>query len=406
MDEFFRPHDAEFQVDPYPAYHRLRETSPIHRTVFDDDGVDEPAVILSRWRDCAWLLRDPRFSAEKDFGLKMSADPGARLSRESPAVRFLSALMLVRDPPDHTRLRMLVNKAFTPRRVEMLRPRVQTLVDELLDRCAANGGMDVIPDFATPLPVRVIAELLGVPGEDHERLKAWSDRAAILLDGGLRRDNLEDARKSLIEFAAYLAVIVAARKQDPRDDLISALVGTQEADDRLTDVEVIATCLLILGAGHETTTNLIGNGVRALLDHPGELDRLRRDPGLIRPAVEELLRFDSPVQVTSRVPTEDVELDGEVLAAGVEVNVLIGAANRDPEIFPEPDRLLLDRRDNRHLSFGFGVHFCLGAPLARLEGEVAIATLSKRFPNLALAGEPKRRAGFVLRGYDSLPLQV
>ncbi len=402
MTPSFDPRDPEIQADPYPHYRRLRETEPVHHSVFDDRGRPVPLILLSRFDDCVAVLRDPRFTAEKDFGQMIGAtdaDP------ENPAVAFFDAVMLFRDPPDHTRIRTLVNKAFTPRRVEALRPRIEQIVDELLAAREHDGGMDLIHDLAAPLPVRVIAELLGVPPEDHEQLKVWSDRAATLLDGSLREENQDEGMQSLGEFAGYIARIIAERKQEPREDLISALVAAQESDDRLTDIEVIATCLLILGAGHETTTNLIGNGVKALIEHPAELEKLRAHPFLIAPAVEELLRFDSPVQVTSRIPLQEVEIGGQVIPPGIEVNTLIGAANRDPERFADPERLDISRTDNHHLSFGHGVHFCLGAPLARLEGQVAIAALASRFPALALAGEPKRRPGFVLRGFESLPLR-
>lgn len=405
MDVLLDLRDPKFQADPYPTYRRLREEAPVHALTVRDRDAEIPIVVLSRWADCLAVLRDPRFSAVKDFARMMGVPSGDTAGEEAPVLRFFQALMLFRDPPGHTRLRTLVNKAFTPSMVERLRARVQEIVDELLDAAGRDGGMDLIHDLAAPLPVRVIAELMGVPPEDHAQLKIWSDGAAILLDGSLREANQDEAVKNLLEFAAYLKRIIDTRRSELRDDLISALVAAQAAGDVLDDVEILATCLLILGAGHETTTNLIGNGVLALLDHPGELRHLQRDPRLIRSAVEELLRYDSPVQVTSRIPGEDVEIRGHPIAAGIEVNVLIGSANRDPEPFREPDALRLGRTENRHLSFGHGVHFCLGAPLARLEGQLAIGTLVRRFQDLALASQPKRRMGLVLRGLESLPLR-
>ena len=404
MEKLFDTRDPETLAEPYDHYRRLRSAEPVHLTEFDDGVCAVPIVLLSRWSDCAAVLRDPRFTAEKDFA-RMMGSPGAPAAEDDPVVAAFNAVMLFRDPPAHTRIRSLVNKAFTPRRVEALAPRIQQIVDELLEPLETDGGMDLIHDLAAPLPVMVIAELLGLPAEDHEQLKVWSDRVATLIDGSLRADNQEEAVKNLFEVSAYLGRILADRKREPRDDLISAMVAAQERDDRLTDTEVFATCLLILGAGHETTTNLIGNGLKALLEHPEERRRLADDPGLIRSAIEELLRYDSPVQVTSRVPKEDVVIDGVPIEAGVEVNTLIGAANRDPEQFENPEALDLGRADNRHLAFGFGAHFCLGAPLARLEGQLAIATLLQRFPGLAASGQPKRRPGFVLRGFESLPLR-
>jgi cytochrome P450 len=280
-------------------------------------------------------------------------------------------------------------------------------VIDLVDEAAARGQMDLMADLAVPLPIIVIAELLGVPVEDRDRLKIWSDHAAMLLDGTLRDDHLAVAVPNFIELVEYLRDVVEVRRKEPEDDLISALVAAQDADDSLDDYEVLATCALILGAGHETTTNLIGNGVRALLDDPSAFERLGREPDLLPSAVEELLRYDSPVQVTSRIPLEDVEIQGVRIPKGDEVNTLIGSANRDAAQFPDADRLVLDRRDNRHLSFGHGPHFCLGAPLARLEGEIAFGALAQRFPKMRLEGDVSpRRAGFVLRGWQSLPVTL
>ncbi len=406
MDSLYRPSDADFLADPYPSYARLRDESPVHRACFDQRGTPVTVVVLSRWEDCVRVLRDPRFSAEKDFELLFDTPRSDSETVRDPVVTFVAALMLFCDPPQHTRLRTLVNKAFTPRRVASLRSRVQATVDSLLEPFGTGTHIDLIRDLAAPLPVRVIAELLGVPAEDHMQLKQWSDRAAVLLDGSLRVDHQEEGIASLMEFVAYLAEVVQQRRREPKDDLVSALVAAQEADDRLSEVEVLATCLLILAAGHESTTNQIGNVMKLLVDRPDAMRRLRSAPGLIDSAVEELLRFDSPVQVTSRTPVEDVVIRGERIEAGIEVNTLFGAANRDPRQFRQPDELDLRRSENRHLAFGHGPHFCLGAMLARLEGQVAIATLLGRHPSIALAAEPKRRPGFVLRGFESLTLRL
>ncbi len=407
MDVYYEPSDPDFQHDPYPVYARMREAGPVHFKLFERlDGVEVPIWILPRWQDCIDVLRDPRFSARKNL-LEMFSALREQGGGDHPLVRAYEGIMLFRDPPEHTRLRGLVNKAFTPRRVQHLRPRIEALVDEILDAHAGEGGFDVVRDLAVPLPIIVIAELLGVAVEDRERLKVWSDHAAMLLDGTLRDEHLAVAVPSFLELVQYLKGVIEARRKEPQEDLVSALVAAQEADDALDDWEVLGTCALILGAGHETTTNLIGNGMAALLRDRAAFERLGREPALLPTAVDELLRFDSPVQVTSRVPLEDVEIHGTRIPKGDEVNTLLGSANRDAGQFPDPDRLVLDRRDNRHLSFGHGAHFCLGAGLARLEGEIAIGALARRFPEMALAGDaPPRRPGFVLRGYSSLPVSL
>ena len=407
MDPLYEPRDPAFQTDPYPVYARMRESGPVHFRLFEQtDGREVPVWILPRWQDCVSVLRDPRFSAQKNF-LELITGAASQVDELQPLVRTYHGMMLFVDPPRHTRLRNLVNKGFTPRRVQHQRQRIEAIVTELLDAATTGGHMDLMADLAVPLPIIVIAELLGVPVEDRDRLKIWSDHAAMLLDGTLRDDHLAVAVPNFLELVEYLKDIIEARRKEPQDDLISALVAAQDADDSLDDYEVLATCALILGAGHETTTNLIGNGMRALLDDRPAFERLGREPGLMPSAVEELLRYDSPVQVTSRIPLEDVEIQGVRIPKGEEVNTLIGSANRDPAQFPDADRLVLDRPDNRHLSFGHGAHFCLGAPLARLEGEIAFGALARRFPEMRLEGNaPPRRAGFVLRGWQSLPVTL
>jgi len=407
VDTLYDPRDPAFQADPYPHYARMRVAGPVHfRTFEQPDGRAIPVWILPRWEDCLSLLRDPRFSAHKTFGELLPAEPAGG-EELHPLARAYSGMMLFRDPPDHTRLRNLVNKAFTPRRVRLLRARVEALVAELLDAAAAAGRMDLMADLAVPLPIIVISELLGVPSADRERLKVWSDHAAMLLDGSLRDEHLAVAVPSFLELVDYLKGVVEARRKEPADDLISALVTARDAGDALDDYEVLGTCALILGAGHETTTNLIGNGLLALLRDRPAFERLGREPALRSSAVEELLRYDSPVQVTSRIARQEVEIHGVRIPQGAEVNTLLGSANRDGAQFPDPDRLVLDRVDNRHLSFGHGAHFCLGAPLARLEGEIAIGELARRFPRMALeVNDPPRRPGFVLRGCTRLPVAL
>ncbi len=393
----FNPFSPEFQADPYPLYRRLRAEDPVHYVELP--GLELMGLwLLTRHADVTAVLRDERFSARKQL---MS------IVESSVAVRPLTSSMLVVDPPDHTRMRMLVTKAFTPRVIEGLRPRIQELVDAVLDGVAADGEMDVIRDLAYPLPVTVIAELLGVPAEDRERFKQWSDDVAVLADGTLVLAGLAQAEQSMVALETYLTAVFAERRARPQGDLISALVAAREQEQVLTEAELFATCVLLLVAGNETTTNLIGNGMLALLRNRDQLALLGREPGLIRPAIEELLRYDSPVQLTSRTPMVDVEIGGKLIRAGQEVDLVLGAANRDPAAFVEPDRLDITRADNRHVSFGLGIHFCLGAPLARLEGQIAIQTLVHRFPGVRLATDVTGwRPGLVLHGLKSLPVML
>jgi len=401
----FDPTSESFRGDPYAAYRRLRETAPVARQTNHFGG---NFWILSRFRDVVSVLRDPRASVERGFPPKappISGDTAQDLHPLARVLRAVSRIMLFRDPPDHTRLRGLVNKAFTPRTVERLAPRIEQLVDELLVRPQADGGMDVIADLATPLPLLVIAELLGVPKEDYKSLKRWSDDLAIMLDGSVALQFAGRALPSAIQFIEYLRSVVEARRRAPQDDLLSALIATQEAGEGLTDDEILGTAMVLLAAGHETTTNLIGNGVLALLQHPGERARLVADPALLPSAVDEMLRFDPPVHATSRVLPEDLEIDGIVIPKRQEIGLLLAAANRDPEAFPDPDRFDVARRDNRHVAFGFGIHFCPGAGLARLEGRLAIAALLRLAPEMRLTTDTLQwRPGFLFRGVEKLPI--
>jgi hypothetical protein len=363
--------------------------------------------MLSRHADVLSVLRHPTVSVDRPGQPRpVEGEPPPDLHPLARAVRALSRVMLFRDPPDHTHLRGLVNKAFTPRVVERLRPRIQALVDDLLAAPLRDGGMDVIRDLAAPLPVFVIGELLGVPKEDYGPLKTWSDDLAIMLDGTVALQHVGRALPSAIAFVEYLRKLVAARRASPQDDLVSGLIAAQEQNEALTEDEIIGTSLILLGAGHETTTNLIGNGLLALARHPAERARLAASPALMPSAVEELLRFDSPVQATSRMLREEMVIEGQSIAAGEEAVLLLGAANRDPAAFPEPDRLDVARRDNRHLAFGFGIHFCPGAGLARLEGELAVGTLLRHAPRFEPTTDKLvRRPGMLFRGLESLPVR-
>jgi cytochrome P450 len=390
----FNPMDPEFVADPYPMYHRLRAEDPVHHSPLG-------FWVLTRYADVMAMLRDPRLIKEP-----IAAFVAARFGMAVPPGLGLS--MLDRDPPDHTRLRGLVSKAFTPRALEKLRPGIQQIVDALLDQVAGRGSMDLIEEFAYPLPVRVICEMLGVPVQDHERFKAWGLDIARGLDAIMLPPDSEVGQRSVSgrrALAEYFRELIAERRAAPRDDMLSALIAAEEAGDTLNEEELLATCILLLVAGHETTVNLIGNGTLALLRHPAELRKLRDHPGLIGSAVEELLRFDGPVQRTARIPSEDITIGGQTIGKGELVMPFLGAADRDPAQFPDPDRLDLTRTDNRHIASGMGIHFCLGAPLARMEGQIAIKTLLARLPRLTLATDrPRFRQSLTLRGLQALPV--
>ena len=390
---------AAFKADPHPTYARLREEAPVFRATL---GWRRRAWLIACYDDVAALLRDARF-AKDPLNVR---EPGRRAA--GPWVpgflRPLTRNMLDLDAPDHTRLRALVQKAFTPRLVEGLRPRIQALVDELLAKAERNRPAELVRDLALPLPLTVIAELLGVPAADRPRFHRWSDR---ILSGspGIGALLLLPAVRSLL---AYLRRLFAERRAAPRDDLLTALVQAEEEGDRLDEDELLGMVFLLLAAGHETTVNLIGTGVLALLQNPEECGRLRRDPSLIRPAVEELVRFTSPVEVaTERYAREDLEIAGVPIRRGEMVLGLIGSANRDPSQFTAPDTLDLAREPNRHLGFGLGAHYCLGAPLARLETQVALSSLLERAPDLRLAVRPDElrwRKHVFLRGLRALPV--
>jgi cytochrome P450 len=386
--DFFSP---EVRGDPWPHYARLREAEPVHRRPSGD-------WFLTRYADCQGVLADPRCSSNPAH----EATP----SEGSPARQAGSNLLLFLDPPDHTRLRKLVSKAFTPRRVEALRPRITELVDSLLDEVAGERTFDVLNALGYPLPVIVICELMGVPAGDRDDLKEWSTAASRLLDPDVEGDTLEHGLLGAMGLAGYFDQLFEERRRSPRDDLVSGLVAAEEEGDRLTADELRAITVLLFIAGHETTMNLIGNGTYALLQNPDQLALVRDDPGVARPAMEELLRYDGPVHVTARVPLEDIEVGGTPIPAGQRMVVALGAANRDPAQFPDPDRLDVTRDDNRHLTFSHGIHFCLGASLARIEGQVAIPRLLQRFPDLELAAEPTYREHLVLRGLTELQVST
>ncbi len=396
----------DIQANPHPWLARLRREAPIHPHVMSDGNI---SWLITRHRDCVAVLRDPTWSASKfppAILAAIAADPSAPFS---VVARAAQAMMLLKDGDDHARLRTLVNKAFTPRVIAELRPRVQGIADDLLDAAERRGGFDAIADLGMPLPLIVIAELLGVPLESRVDLKRWSDALVTFLDGTIREKGVVAAAAACGEMRVYFDSLFAERRARPRQDLISRLLAAREVDDRLSDQELFGTVVLILAAGHETTTNLIGNGLYTLLSHPAEHAKLLARPELVESAVEEMLRFEGPVSLTDRrnFSGRPRELLGREIDGTSEVTVMLAAANRDPEVFPDPDRFDVARADNRHVAFGFGAHFCLGAALARLEGRIAIGSAVARFPSLKLLDEgPLWKPGIVLRGLEELQLTV
>jgi pimeloyl-[acyl-carrier protein] synthase len=390
----FNPLLPEFIVDPYPFYARLRTEDPVHRSPL---GI----WVLSRYADALLLLRNPRFGRANYDRLILER------FGDGPLYSSFRRWMLFADPPDHTRLRGLVSKAITPRAVEALRPKIERLVDELLAPLIAGGRMDLIAEVAQPLPVLVIGELLGVGATEVAQFWRWSDALALALEIATATPEIaaeaDEAARGLTE---YFREVIDRRRGHPTDDLISALIAAEEQGSQLDQDELIATCVMLFFAGHETTVNLIGNGLLALLRQPDQLGRLRENPALMPTAVEELVRYDSSVQRTARTANDDLELDGKMIRRGEHVVALIGAANRDPDRFSEPDRLDLGRQDNPHLSFGGGIHYCIGAPLARVEASTALSALLTRLPNLALdpTAPPVWRQRSNMRGLQSLPI--
>lgn len=391
-----------FEADPYPTYARLRSTAPVHRVELPEG---RSMWIVTRYEDVETIFKDPRFV--KDWRNALTPEQLAQTPPIPEVMKPLSRNMLDTDPPDHERLRALVSKAFTPRLIERQRGRVQEIADTLLDAVENRREMDLIDDYAFPLPIIVIAELLGIPSEDRNRFREWSNAA---VSGDATQEYVEKVLLPHMQaFIEYLRAMFEEKRKEPGADLVSALVRAEEAGDKLSEDELLGMVFLLLIAGHETTVNLIGNGVLALLQHPDQLQRLKDDPSLVKPAIEELLRYDGPVETsTERFAREDVRIGGTVIPRGAMVMVVISSADHDPERFEDPDTLDITRLDNRHLAFGKGIHYCLGASLARMEGQIAINTLLRRMPNLRLKGSPESltwRPGLVLRGLKGLPVE-
>jgi cytochrome P450 len=395
----FKPYDPAFAADPYPVYKRLRESTPIFFS-------EELAMTLfTRYDDIRALLMDKRLGRTMNHiatptERQKSAERWAHLPNYN---RYVRVNMLEMEGADHTRLRRLVSAALDPRRIRKLRDRVQAVVNELLERIAPHGNMEFLEELAVPLPVHMISELLGWPAEQRDRLRPWSAHIVRLYEKDYTREDEARAENAATEFSAALNDLADERGRTPRDDLVSALVAVRDHGNRLSRDELVATCILLLNAGHEATVNGAGNGLLALLRHPEQLARLRSEPTLIGTAIEELLRFDAPLQLFHRFVLEDFEHAGVKFARGDMVGLLYGSANRDPQGFERADELDLARKPNSHLAFGAGTHFCLGAPLARLELDVLFTTLLRRLPNIRLyGGKPEFRRGLVFRGLKQL----
>lgn len=391
----------EFKANPFPFLAALRATEPVYRTTLPDKT---PVWLVTRYEDVNALLKDDRFPKNRRSAL--TPEQLRRLPWVPPMFRPLERNMLDLDAPDHTRLRGLVHQAFTPRLVERMRARVQTLADELLDAVARRGEMDLINDYALPLPMTIITEILGVPAADHHKFHKWSKAVVSLSSPNVTMRVIPPVWM----FIRYLRRFFKVRRRNPQDDLATALIEAEEAGDKLSEDELLAMVFLLLIAGHETTVNLIGSGTLALLEHADEMEKLRRDPSLIKPAVEELLRYTAPVfMTTERYARENVTIHGVTIPRGEMTLGVIGSANRDEKVFENPDALDITREPNKHLSFGQGVHFCLGAPLARVEAQIAVNTLLRRMPELRLRVSPdslRWRPSMILRGLDALPVAL
>ncbi len=397
----YNPFHPDYCLNPYPTYAQLREEAPIYRHPLT--GI----WILSRHADVQYALTDPRFSVDRSLAeATISGNPLSRMSERQ--ISTISALLIFLDPPDHTRVRNLVSKAFSQRRVNALRPHIEAIAEDILDHTFGSEKFELMSDFAIPFPLHVITEMLGVPHDDIRMFKRWSTCLMTFFDPLNGPASVADAKVAFEELDAYLSRLFESRKRNPRDDMVSALVAAHEEGNSLSGLELLAVVSLILLAGNETLTNFIGNSVIALIRNPVELERLRREPALIESAVEELLRYDSPVQATHRVLTEDTKIDGVNLRKGSVVLCLLGSANHDSTVFEDPQKLDLRRTPNPHLAFGYGTHYCLGAQLARIECQVALTSLLERFPkNITAADELITwNSSIFLRGPKTLPLSL
>ncbi|EGG45456.1 cytochrome P450 [Streptomyces griseoaurantiacus] len=400
-DLAFDPWDPGFVSDPYPAFAELRARGRVLYYEPSDQW------LVPHHADVSALLRDRRLG--RSYRHRFSHEEFGRTPpppEHEPFHTLNDHGMLDLEPPDHTRIRRLVSKAFTPRTVERLRPYVHGLADELVSRLVAAGGGDLLTDLAEPLPVAVIAEMLGIPESDRAPLRPWSADICGMYELNPSEETARRAVRASVEFSDYLRELIAARRAHPGEDLISGLIAAHDEGDRLTEQEMISTAVLLLNAGHEATVNATTNGWWALFRHPDRLAALRADHSLVPSAVEELLRYDTPLQLFERWVLDDIEIDGTVIPRGAELALLFGSANHDPEVFEAPETLDLTRGDNPHISFSAGIHYCIGAPLARMELAASMTALLDRAPTLRLAAEPERRPNFVMRGLEGLSVEV
>jgi pimeloyl-[acyl-carrier protein] synthase len=385
----------------YPLHHRLRAEDPVHWSHTLESW------ILTRYADVLPGLSDARLSANR-MPVFMKALPEPMRIRHAALGKHFSLFFANMDPPEHTRFRGIASQSFTPKMVKSLAPKIQNIVSGLLDELTSKGELDAISDFAYPIPATVIAEMLGIPPEDRLNFGQWSRDLTNFLGASTTtlQEVADQAQHSLQRLTEYFLGLIEQRRSNPQQDLISSLIAVEEEGDLLNEEELVATCNFLLMAGHDTTTNLIGNSILALLNNPDELQKLKSDPGLIETAMEEFLRYESPLQRQTRVALDDFEIDGRCIRKGQTVLMLQGAANRDPEQFPDPDRLDIGRQDNKHVAFGAGIHFCLGASLARLEAQIAINTIVQRLSNIRLATDnPSWRQNVSFRGLKSLPIR-
>ncbi len=393
----FDPTDLSFVANPYPIYATLRDHGPIHY---------HPTLnlwLVTRYTDVVTLLRDRRFGRTY-LHVATNAEMGRpdEPIEHAPFWHVIRNGMLDREPPDHTRLRNLVSKAFTPRTIEKLRPHIREIIDKLVDQASDLGEFDFLATLAEPLPVTVIAELLGIPNADRHLLRPWSADICGMYELHPSETSARRAVRACIEFGDYLRELARERRAHPHDDLISALANVVDSGDRLSEDELIGTCVLLLNAGHEASVNAAGNGLWALFRYPAELARLKEDPTLVSTAIDEMLRFDTPLQLFERWVLEDVEISGVRVPKGAEIGLLFGSANRDPSAFHDPDRFDITRTPNPHVSFGAGIHFCLGAALARMEAQILFETTLRRLPRLQLVTEPRWKSGYIIRGLETL----
>ncbi|MEM9216875.1 MAG: cytochrome P450 [Cyanobacteria bacterium P01_F01_bin.150] len=395
----FNPYSADFRLNPYPVYHHLRSENPICNTIGGD-------WLFTRYEDVRAILRDHHVYS--DNRPKLIEQKNKYFQNQGKSIQALSdasnKFLFYMNPPDHNRLRRLVNKAFSPIVVEQMRPQIQVAVNEYLDKALSKKEMDIIGDFADLLPVNVIARMLGVPSSDaKEQLNQWAQVLVRVLDSLISLEEYENINKAILDFQEYFRELISKREKNPQDDLISYLITARDESDHLSEEEVLSICIQLFLAGEETTVNLIGNGMLALLHHPEQMEKLRHKPEIIQNAVAEMLRYDSPIQMLCRIASDKLEIGGQTIQKGEKMFLCLGSANRDPAKFDHPDRFDILRKKNPHLAFGDSIHYCLGAALAKTEAEIAINSLVQRLPNLKLASDKLEwRKNITLRGLKTL----